>query len=252
MLVLPSRIRSSKAAHRPDCRRRGRSVWTVSTVAAQAMAADRASAGKGAGELPDLFGESYLRQRSRLSLAYGTPALALLIVGILVWAPVAPVSANEVLRKAMVADKARQSITLQQVVRQRVRIRKTGAGAGPRTAALDSWKSAKSTYWNSGADPLNTELLARYRANGLSLRTSSVSGSGRVLGQDSRFGTERFVRRPARRCPGIGQSRRTGAWAEGGQLPRPNRKLAHGRDDAFLRGCYFSNQRRGVFDSGPA
>ena len=63
--------------------------------------------------------------------------------------------------------KKRQSITLQQVVRQRVRIRKTVTGADDSTTALQSWKSAKSAYWNSGGDPVNAELLARYQANGL-------------------------------------------------------------------------------------
>jgi anti-sigma factor RsiW len=105
--------------------------------------------------------------RPRMSLAFATPTLALLLVGILIWAPLARVSAKEVLSKAIAADTARQSTTLQQVVKQKVRIRKTTVGGGERTAALESWRSTKSAYWNSASDPVNIQLLGRYQANGL-------------------------------------------------------------------------------------
>src|SRR5277367_2207286 len=54
------------------------------------------------------FWKKLFTQRSTQSLAYGIPAVGLLIAGIagiLVWAPVALVSANEVLSKAIIADK---------------------------------------------------------------------------------------------------------------------------------------------------
>lgn len=107
-------------------------------------------------------------ERTRMSLAYGGAILALLLIGFLIWAPVVPVSAKEVLTRAIATETGRQSITQKEVVRQRVRVRKTVYGAiGERTAALESWKSIKSAYWNSGADPVNAELRERYKANGL-------------------------------------------------------------------------------------
>lgn len=134
------------------------------------------------------FWRKLFTPRSRLSLAYGTSALALLILGMLVWAPVVPVSAKEVLNNAILAGNGRQAITLRQVVRQRVRITKTVAGGNARTAALNSWKSAKSSYWNAGPDSVNTELLARYQANGLAsalpLSPAAIESWAKVAGSE--------------------------------------------------------------------
>lgn len=131
---------------------------------------------------------------SRMSLVYGTPALAVLIVGILLWGPVAPVSAKEMLNRAIVADRGRQSITPQQVLRQKVRVKKVAAGARERTTAFESWKSAKSAYWNSGADPVSTELLARYQANGLAtalpLSPAAVESWAKIAGSEPSASSE--------------------------------------------------------------
>jgi hypothetical protein len=129
-----------------------------------------------------------------MSFAYGTAAMALLLVGILIWAPLAPVSAKEVLSRAIVTDNGRQAITPQQVVRQKVRIKKVAAGGGERTAALESWKSSKSAYWHSGADPVNTDLLARYQENGLAsalpLSPAVVESWAKIAGSEPSASSE--------------------------------------------------------------
>ena len=110
-------------------------------------------------------------------------------------------SAKEVLSKEIVVDRGRQSITSQQVIRQRVRIRKTASGsAGERVAALESWKSTKSSYWKSKSDPVNAELLDQYKTNGLTsslpLSPTAVQSWTRVAGSEpsaSRQGQDIFV-----------------------------------------------------------
>ena len=91
---------------------------------------------------------------------------------------VTPVSAEEVLRQVEAADARRLAITPREVIRQRVRVRKVGRDAsGGQTSTLESWKESESSYWNSGQDPVNSELLKRYQANGIatSLPLSSVA-----------------------------------------------------------------------------
>ena len=134
-------------------------------------------------------------ERSRMSLVYGGGTLALLLFGFLIWAPLAPVSAKETLTRAIATETGRQSITQKEVVRQRVRVRKTAYGAtGERTAALESWKSVKSAYWNSGADPVNAELWERYNANGLTsalpLSPAAVEVWATLAGADPSASTE--------------------------------------------------------------
>lgn len=105
----------------------------------------------------------------RMQFVYGCAALAALIAGFLLFVPVSRVSAQEVLARVKAADAGRFAITENQVVRQRVRIKKTARAApSTQTARLESWKSPKSTYWNSAGDAVNSDLLRRYQANGLS------------------------------------------------------------------------------------
>lgn len=103
----------------------------------------------------------------RFSLAYGGTALVLLLIGLLIWGPMQRVSAKEVLQRATAADNARLTITPQQVVRQRVRITENSRRVSRRTMRLESWKSTKSAYWETGNDPLNADLHHRYQDNGL-------------------------------------------------------------------------------------
>jgi hypothetical protein len=101
-------------------------------------------------------------------LAYGSTALIFVLIALLIWRPPQPVSAKEVLQRATAADGARLAITQRQVVRQRVRVKETSRlSSDEHTAQLEAWKSTKSTYWDSDADPLNAELLNRYKAFGL-------------------------------------------------------------------------------------
>ena len=93
----------------------------------------------------------------RPPFAYAGTALTLLLIALLVWGPIAPVSAKEVIQRATAADRQRLTITPQQVVRQQVRVKKTTRlGSGERTAQLESWKSTRSTYWKSGGDSVDT------------------------------------------------------------------------------------------------
>ncbi len=60
----------------------------------------------------------------KIPLASGSAALILVLIGLLIWGPVQSVSAKEVLQRATAADRARLTITAQQVVRQNVRLKK--------------------------------------------------------------------------------------------------------------------------------
>jgi hypothetical protein len=104
----------------------------------------------------------------RVGFAYGAVAMVLVAIAFALWVSVTPASAKEVLMRAAAADRQRFAITGKQVVRQKVRVKKTerGASAEP-TVQLESWKSVESAFWKSGSDPISAELLDRYHANGL-------------------------------------------------------------------------------------
>jgi hypothetical protein len=126
----------------------------------------------------------------RAQLAYGGAVLAVLVTVFLVWvSSVMPVSAQEVLRRASAADAGRLAITDQQVVRQRVRVKRTRRLALSEPATLlESWKSVKSTHWGSAGDPVSAELLERYRANGLAsalpLSPPAVDSWAKIAGSE--------------------------------------------------------------------
>jgi hypothetical protein len=105
----------------------------------------------------------------KMPLAYSGSALALLLIFLLIWGPVQPISAKEVIQRATAADSARLSIKQQEVVRQRVRITEKRRLDAEHTTWLDSWKSTKSAYWQTGSDQLNADLYHRYQENGLAL-----------------------------------------------------------------------------------
>jgi hypothetical protein len=110
----------------------------------------------------------FARWRARIPLVYAGAAFALLFIGFLIWAPLASVSAQEVLKRAISADSRRQSITPQQVFRQRVRVKKTVRGAaGAHTTGLVSWKSLRSAYWDYQGDSTSAELFDRYKSIGI-------------------------------------------------------------------------------------
>lgn len=104
----------------------------------------------------------------RPPFAYAGTALTLLLIALLIWGPIAPLSAKEVIQRVAAADGERLAITPQEVVRQQVRVTKTkDLTSQKQTARLECWKSTRSTYWNSGSDPVSAELLDHYKANGL-------------------------------------------------------------------------------------
>ena len=99
-----------------------------------------------------------------------------------------PVSAKEVLRRIQIADMQRSEITKEQVIRERVYIRKaTRSQSGPRLARMETWKSPTATYWNvSQSDTVAADLKAKYKAHNipvnLPLSAASLGSWSRAAG----------------------------------------------------------------------
>jgi hypothetical protein len=99
-----------------------------------------------------------------------------------------PVSAMEVLRRVQFADTRRATITKDQVIRERIRVRKTTHGRNQQQSAnVDTWKSPTATYWDvSNDDSAAADLQAQYRAHGiptsLPLSADSVDSWGKAAG----------------------------------------------------------------------
>ena len=98
------------------------------------------------------------------------------------------VSAKEVLRQVQIADTNRTAITKDQVIRERVHIRKTMRGENHSQAMqVDTWKSLTAAYWNApDHDSVAADLEAQYRAHnipiGLPLSAASADSWGKVAG----------------------------------------------------------------------
>lgn len=127
----------------------------------------------------------------RHSIGFTAVALTAMLMAIWAWLPVRPVSAKEVLRRLEEADAKRLAITPQQVIHQRVRVKQTRRQtAAVRTSALESWKSSKSTYWNSRGDIVDSELQELYKANGLApelpLSATTVAAWTKLVGSEPR------------------------------------------------------------------
>lgn len=116
--------------------------------------------------------------RAFRQLAYSGTFLVIAGVGLSLWVGTRPVSAKEILTRVTAADRERLAITERQVIRQRVRVEKISGDASPKSARLDSWKSATSTYWDS-KDETSAELLERYKSYGLE---SALPLSGAAIG----------------------------------------------------------------------
>ncbi len=113
--------------------------------------------------------------------------VALLLVGSYSFFRTKTVSAKEVLRRIQVADTQRSAITKDQVIRERVHVRKTTRGQGhPRLANVDTWKSPTATYWNISEDDAAADLKAQYQAHDipvtLPLSSASVESWGKAAG----------------------------------------------------------------------
>lgn len=98
------------------------------------------------------------------------------------------VSAKELLQKIQIADSQRSTISRDQVIRERIHIRKTVRGQSQMHAAsVDSWKSPTAVYWNLAEnDSDSADLKARYQAHNipadLPLSAASVGAWGEAAG----------------------------------------------------------------------
>jgi hypothetical protein len=98
------------------------------------------------------------------------------------------VSAKEVLHRVQIADTRRATISKDQVIRERVHVRKTTHGQNhSQSASVDTWKSPTATYWNvNDDDSAAADLKARYQAHGipvnLPLSAASVDSWGKAAG----------------------------------------------------------------------
>lgn len=98
------------------------------------------------------------------------------------------VSAKEVLQRLQAADAQRGAISKDQVIRERVHIRKTARGRVPsQSAGVDTWKSPTAAYWSiAKSDSAAADLKAEYEAHaipvGLPLSAAAVDSWGRAAG----------------------------------------------------------------------
>lgn len=98
------------------------------------------------------------------------------------------VSAKEVLQRVQIADTKRATITKDQVIRERVHVRRTTKGqTHSQLANVDTWRSPTAIYWNvNDDDSAAAALKAQYQSHGipasLPLSAASVDSWGKVAG----------------------------------------------------------------------
>jgi len=115
-------------------------------------------------------------------------AVGVLLVGGYVLFHAKAVSAKEVLRRMQVADAQRSAITKDQVIRERVHIRRTSRSrAQAESVSLDTWKSPTAAYWDiAKGDSAAADLKAEYQAHaipaGLPLSAAAVDSLGKAAG----------------------------------------------------------------------
>ncbi len=129
-------------------------------------------------------------------------AIAALIVFAYAALRTKPVSAKEVLQRIQTADAQRGTITKDQVIRERVHVRRTIHGQNrPQVANVDTWKSHNAAYWNvAQSESPAANLEAQYKAHNipldLPLSSASVDSWRRVAGGNAsvfRRGTDMDV-----------------------------------------------------------
>jgi hypothetical protein len=104
----------------------------------------------------------------RTSAPLITAALVAVLIVALIWWPVRPISAEEVLHRVEVADGNRLQVPPHQVLRQQVQIKKRARHSSVAQAAnLEAWKSDQSTYWQGGQEAIGSELLHLYKSLGI-------------------------------------------------------------------------------------
>lgn len=122
----------------------------------------------------------------RILMASGI--VAVLLVGAYSIFHAKTVSAKEVVWRIQVADTQRSAITKDQVIRERVHIRKTTHGQSyPKLESVDTWKSSTAAYWNvEESDSVAADLEDKYQIHkipvGLPLSAASVDAWGKVAG----------------------------------------------------------------------
>jgi len=111
-------------------------------------------------------------------VASASAALIVLLILSLISLPVRPLSAQEVLHQMELSDARRLVTTPREAIRQRVRVRKVERRSlSTESGTLESWKAGNANFWNPGREGVNSELLERYKANGIpmSLPLSSMA-----------------------------------------------------------------------------
>jgi len=138
-----------------------------------------------------LWARTLAHMNSRLSPARALVSAAIIVVLVILAYSAfrsKPVSAKEVMRRVQNADTNRTAITKDQVIRERVHIRKTMRGEShSESMQVDTWKSTTAAYWNApNRDSVAAELEAQYKAHdipiGLPLSAASADSWGRVAG----------------------------------------------------------------------
>jgi hypothetical protein len=125
---------------------------------------------------------------SQASIFAASGIVAALLVGVYSVFHTETVSAKEVLQRIQLADAQRSAVTKGQVIRERVRIRKTThRQSPPKLSNVDTWKSPTSAYWNvEKSDSAPADLEAKYQAHkipvDLPLSAASVDAWGKVAG----------------------------------------------------------------------
>jgi hypothetical protein len=128
-----------------------------------------------------------------------------------------PVFAREVLQRVETADIRRTTITRDQVIRERVHVRKRARGhADLQSASLDTWKSPSTAYWNMpDHDSVAADLRAQYSAHNvpiaLPLSVASVDCWKKIAGGSptvSQQGADIALTFPGSRDDSVGSVKR--------------------------------------------
>lgn len=124
---------------------------------------------------------SFMAMSLRPSLPLATATLVMVLIVSLIWVPVMPCSAKEMLQRVEVADAKRLEVVPKRVIRQRVWVKRTGRQSSTsETSRFESWKSRTSTYWAVQDDGVISDLLSRYKSFGIAptLPLSPVAFAG--------------------------------------------------------------------------
>ena len=134
------------------------------------------------------FSGFFHKSLSPVRMGFAAGIFAVLLVGAYSIFHTGTVSAKEVLQHVENMDRQRSTITKNQVIRERVHIRKVYRGQRqPKLTRVETWKSTTAAYWNVASDDdVATDLKAKYKTHeiplGLPLSAASVDSWGKVAG----------------------------------------------------------------------